>query len=177
MLTLEIRWDISQPGPCGDRDFFGSVLSAWISFAQIKHPIFGVFLNVTLLLLLWSYSSKGWFSLELPQYTFLKQIAFLGVWGMQEDGFGISPWQLLHLCAHCWDQSEKGLVGHKWSVLGYLSLPSCGLHQGQSCWKHFPGVCGGITSEKGLFGANLQFLPLISVRVKHKNPAGTPCYY
>lgn len=118
MLTLEIRWDISQPGPCGDRDFFGSVLSAWISFAQIKHPIFGVFLNVTLLLLLWYYSSKGWFSLELPQYTFLKQIAFLGVWGMQEDGFGISPWQLLHLCAHCWDQSEKGLVGHKWSFSG-----------------------------------------------------------
>ena len=36
----------------GDRDFFGSVLSGWISFAQIKQPIFGVFLNVTLLLFL-----------------------------------------------------------------------------------------------------------------------------
>lgn len=93
---------------------------------------------------------------------------------MQEDVFGVLPWQLLLLCAHCWGQSEKGLVGHQWPVSRAPLSVILWSEPRAVLLKTFSRDLWG-QKEKVLFGANLQFLPSISVIVKHKNPAGSLC--
>lgn len=87
-------------GMSGDRDFFSSIISAWILFAQVKQPIVIVLFPRSIL--------------------FLKQIVLLGVWDVQEGVFGVPPWQLL--CLHALRSEREEADGPPMAYVFCVSL-------------------------------------------------------
>lgn len=112
-----------------------------------------------------------------PSIAFWSELHFLGFGTCKKMHLGYHPGSFSISVPTVGVRVRRGWWDTSGQCLTSLSLPSCGLDQRQSRWKHFPGVCGSVTSPNGLFGANLQFLPSVSVTVNHKSPDGSLCYH
>lgn len=157
-------------GMSGYRGFFRTALSAWISVVQIKKPTFGV-LDVTFLLFLWYYPSKGCFPQGcLSRLPFWSKLHFLRFRACK-----------MHLGQHRGSSSIS--VPIVWSEQEGIGVPVDSVLCHSVChpvvWTKgslAESISQGVM-EKGQFGANFQFLPSVSVSIKHKEPAGSLCYH